>query len=598
MSTFSLRPIAFGVVLILLCAIAVPAMASCVTTDYNVFVGVPPTANWIGPIWLPPGIPGVTGSCDAAINTNVTTHIVVNSVIPNALGGLDFNCSSCVIDIQPGGQLTIGGTGLVRNGAIVKLNGGTLVVNTPAAEGGVSFQSSSQLHILSGTISGTGLINVDSDSTILYDSASNATISGVTIKTNGTMTLAPSVPTTLTLTNGAIIDNWGIIDINASVDISNGSGVNGILNGGQFYVAFSAESLITAKFDNLGGADGVIITDGILKLGGGGTGNAPFFIGGDSVLEFTNDYTMLPGGTVSGGGLLYVNGGTLTIGGVTEPDRFRISSGTLTGDGFLSTKNFEWTGGTISGNGGTELAGSGTGNFSGSDGNMLLDGRVLNNYGYISYTSGTNTLELSNGAIFGVYGTFDIQTDGSITCDCTIPSLLKIAPNGFFYKGSGSGTFLVDVPSENTASVASYSGTLEFAGDGTHYGSFYVAGGSALSFSAANTTLGVNSNVNGDGTIEFPQGNTQIEGNYEVAGGTTISGANVTVSNASDTGDFNFVTGALTVDADFTMHGTGTWSCGTVAGTGGVFRIANGASMTIDGALSPPTLNGAELVND
>jgi uncharacterized repeat protein (TIGR01451 family) len=600
MSTIHSRTILVSLAVFLVAAAfgATPAMAACVSTDYSVNPGAPANPNWTDPIWIPAGSPG-TGTCDTATNTNVSTAIIVNTPISNPLAGLTFNCAGCVIDIQAGGTLTIDGPGVVSGGAIVKVNGGTLVVNTAAVDGGVTFQSGTQLHLISGTVAGAGIINIDGGASVLFDSASSPTIDGVTLKNGGTFTLAPAAPATLTLTNGAIIDNWGTIDIQGPADIANGAGVNGIKNGGTLIANSGVTNVVSVKLDNLGGAPGVSVLSGTLSLAGDGNGNAPFMIGGGSTLDFpAGTYTMLTGGVVSGGGTLSVTGGTLSIGGVTEPDGFRLSSGMLTGDGFLSIgETFDWSGGTITGSGGSELAGGATGNFSGSDGVMTLDGRTFNNYGSIDFTSGTNALDLRNGAVLGVYGTFAISTDGSITCNCSTPPLLKVAPNGFFYKIGGAGTFLIAPPAENTASVASFSGTLQFAGGGTHGGNFYASAGNTVKFTST-TTFNPGSSVNADGTIAFASGNAQISGSYDVAGLTEITGGSVTINAASTTEDLAFAAGTLNLNDDFSMSGTGTWSGGEIQGTTGSFHVDSGATLVIDGALSSPTLDGVELVND
>jgi uncharacterized repeat protein (TIGR01451 family) len=533
--------------LITLAAIGVIGAATalaCVTNSYSVTSSAPPpSGNWTdtsGALWTPGGgFPGCSTG-DTASDTNASpTTIIVNSVIPNPIVGLNLGCNGCVIDVQPGGQLTLAGPGTIASGATLRVSGGSFVV---ASGGNLTFDSGSSLDMTAGTLSiqNGGQVNVNDGST-----------SG----------------------GGGAINNAGTLQMNGTSFT-----VNTVLN-------------------NLAGASGVFANSGTLSLASGGSGDAPFTIASGATLDFpSGSYTMTPNGTVSGGGTLAVSGGTLSIGGVTAPTNFAMSAGTLTGAGFLSVAGpFDWSGGTITGSGGTEIAGTGVGTFTGANGPMVLDGRSFNDYGYVSFMSAANPLQLTNAAAFSVYGTFDFTCDGSITTDGSATAF-NVAPNGLLVKSGGGGTSMIASPAYNSASVLVSIGTLEFSGGGSHSGCFFPDAAGTLAFSTNSSTI--SGCVFGGGTVSFPSASTFISGFYDV-GTTSITGGFVTIDSGMTT-DFLLDGGTLDLTGSFTMTGSGTWSNGTIEGISGAetFLVDTGATLTIDAANGIANLAAVVFEND
>jgi uncharacterized repeat protein (TIGR01451 family) len=514
----------------------------CAPTAYTVTSSsAPPSANWTttnGVLWTPPGgFPGC-GTGDSASDTNASpTTIIVNSVIPNAIVGLNLACNGCVIDVQTGGQLTLAGSGTIGSGATLRVSGGTFVV---ANGGNLTFDSGSSFDVSSGTVSiqSGGQINVNDG----------------------------------TATGSGTVNNAGSVQMNGT--------------------SFTFDTVFNVL---AGGA--VYANSGTLALAGGGTGDAPFNVSG--TLEFpSGTYTMTPNGTVSGGGTLSITGGTLSIGGVTSPANFNMNAGTLTGAGFLSISGpFTWSGGTITGSGGTEVAGTGIAVFDGSSGTMTLDGRGFNDYGTTTFLSPANPLALMNGAVFTNYGNFDFQSDGSITTDGSATAFNN-APNGFLSKSGGTGTMSIFAPSNNASTVFAASGTLDFAGGGTHDGGFFALFAGTLAFSTSSSTFTAGSFTGGDGVVSFPSGSASVFGGYDVTGITSITGASVFVDFGITT-DFQFDGGSLDVGTSFDMTGSGTWSDGTIgSSTGGTFFVDGGAVLTIDAANGVTRISGATFEND
>ena len=515
----------------------------CAPAAYTVTSSAPPpSANWTttsGALWTPPGgFPGCS-TADTASDTNASpTTVIVNTVIPNAITGLNWSCNGCVIDVQTGGQLTLNGSGTIGSGATLRVSGGSFVV---ANGGNLTFDSGSSLDVSSGTvdIQSGGQINVNDG----------------------------------TATGSGTVNNAGSVQ----------------MNGTSF--------TFNTAFNNLAGGT-VYANSGTLALAGGGNGDGPFNVSG--TLDFPGGtYTMTANGTVSGGGTLSITGGTLSIGGVTSPSNFYMSAGTLTGAGFLSIAGpFTWSGGTITGSGGTEIAGSGIAVFDGSTGTMTLDGRGFNDYGTTTFVSPTNPLALMNGAVFTIYGNFDFASDGSVTTDGS-GTAFNNAPNGFLTKSGGTGTTTIFAPSNNSSTVFAFSGTLDFAGGGTNDGGAFAAFPGTLAFSTSSTTFTASSFLGGDGIVSFPSGTTSIFGGYDVTGLTSITGASVFVDSGITTDFLLDNSGVLDIGSDFIMTGSGTWSSGNISSSsGGTFLVDSGATLTIDAANGTPAIAGATFEND
>jgi uncharacterized repeat protein (TIGR01451 family) len=563
--------------LLLLAGAATAIFAVCVPTAYTVTSSAPPAiANWtttVGVWQQSGGFPGCAPG-DTASDTNASpTTLIINNNIPNPIIGLALNCNGCVIDIQSGGSLTLAGGGNVASGAKILVSGGTLTI---ASSGTLTFQSGSTFQQTGGT--------VDVQTGGQLTAGGTNTVSGGTLQVSGGHLNLPSG--TLPISSGA-----QFLLSDALVD---GSGA--VFNGGTMIVS-GVSTTFGAYLDNNPGGT-VEVQSGTLHVTTGGDGDAPFLIDSGATLDFTSfaGYTMTANGTVSGAGTLSVTGNAeLTIGGVTAPNAFTMMGGTLDGAGFLTTNTLLWTGGTFSGSGGTQINGGGSGTFTGAAGAMTLDGRAFNDYGYVSYTATANPLTLVNGGTFSIYGTFDIQSNGSIADGGGGSNSFVVAPNGFLIKSGGTGTSTISPPSTNTATVLAATGTLNFAGDGSHSGAFFADSGATLAFSASSTDLA--GFVSGDGTFSFPSGFTSLSGSYAPSGLTSITGGYVSVSASASTVDFTLTSGTLNLQNQFTITGTGTWSGGTMSGSS-VFDVASGATLTIDCASGSTSLSGAQLTND
>jgi uncharacterized repeat protein (TIGR01451 family) len=568
--------------LVVLASLVTVAFAVCVPTVYTVTASAPPpSGNWTDTsgLWNPPGgFPGCAPG-DTAADTNASpTTIIVNSAIPNPIIGVNLACNGCVIDIQPGGQLTLAGAGSIGTGATLKVSGGTL---TLASGTNLTFQSGSSFQINGGTV------DIQTGSQVTIPDSVTTTVGGGALMqlSGGTLTIPPAA--TLAIANGSQLE----------LDAGNVNGGGAINNSGLVQASPATSVSVNDPLNNLAGGS-VSVLSGILSLAAGGSGDAPFNINGGTLDFPSGSYTMTPNGVISGPGTLQVDGATLSIGGVTSPGGFNMLSGTVTGAGFLSvSSNMDWSGGTLTGTGGTQITGTGTGTFDGANGDMTLDGRPFDVYGYVHYTATTNSLYLTNpGAIFSVYGTFAIENDGSITAGGATSGTLNISPNGVFMKTGGIGVSNIGPPTNNNSTVWCFTGTLNFAGSGTDNGIFGAYTPGTIEFSATSTTLTNNSQVFGTGAVGFPAGSTIVQGFFGM-GTTALSGGSVEIDSAATTNAFTFTAGKLDVEGALTITGSGTWSGGTLTGLSGSLFVGNGATLTIDANGGFPIIAG-KLEND
>jgi uncharacterized repeat protein (TIGR01451 family) len=170
---------AFALLLLLLVASDGNAQ-SC--TAYTVTPAATGTLNWTDTtgLWVPTGsYPGQNSACDSATDAGpgMPVTIIVNSAIPNPIATLAVSCGSCVVDVQPGGSLTLLG-GAISNGASLRVNGGTLILN-----GNITIGNGGAVNVNSGTleIGGAGSVGFDNGSNFTFSSGS------VTIDSGGTM---------------------------------------------------------------------------------------------------------------------------------------------------------------------------------------------------------------------------------------------------------------------------------------------------------------------------------------------------------------------------------------------------------------------------
>ena len=296
-----------------------------------------------------------------------------------------------------------------------------------------------------------------------------------------------------------------------------------------------------------------------------------------------------------------VSSGALTLTDTTETSTIGSgltwSGGTLGGAGDVVVAGpVSWSGGTKAGAG--TLTANGGMTISGTDAKFIAGGTVTNPAGQTAVINGAGAFDMTNGGSFTNEGTVDDQVDlafygGFGFPECTTPDA-SFVNSGTFTKsgGTGSTSFLslsvgssctTNVKFNNSGTVDVHSGTLGLEGGQSAAGSFAVAAGSTLDFSAGGGPYALDggSSVTGAGTGSFSGGTVSFApGATYITGATTVPGGSVTFNSPASTGTYTQTGGTLGINLG------GAPACTTF----GQLNVSGAA--TLDGTLSVGLTNG------
>ena len=410
----------------------------------------------------------------------------------------------------------------------------------------------------SGTMSGTGLTNLQGSATV---SSSPLTLDTRTFDNFGTV----SDSATLTLSNNAVINNEGSASWTLSGPGTGFGGAGTFNNLGSFISAGSGVHAVGVAFNNSGT---VGVTAATLSLEGGGTDTGSFNVGTGTTLQFNGGtHNLNAGSAVTGAGGVTFNAGTTNVNGAFTPtgpvaiqgtgtanfsgtvngtgsasftSLTLSANGTLTGAASVTVAGATaWSGGTMSGTGVTNLRGNST-----LTGSVALTTRTLNNFAALSDSGALTTT--SPAVVNNVGGaTWTLQGNASVGGSGTFNNLGTLTD-------SSTTTITLSLPFNNGGVVNVQSGALRILGDGTDSGTFNVAAGTTLTFSAGSDTFTNGAAVNGAGTFV-------VSGNETM----TVVG-NVSVGSASFTFDGGTITGPGTLN----VSSATTWNNGDMSGAG------------------------------
>jgi hypothetical protein len=416
-----------------------------------------------------------------------------------------------------------------------------------------------------GTLSGTGTLSANGG--ILLNLGTH-TFNQRIINNPGTATWSAGA---INSGSGAVFNNTGTFNAAFNGNWLYNLGGNPVTfnNPGVFRkTAGTNQTVLGMTFNNTGTVAAEV---GTLALDGGGAGTGQFAAAAGAVIAFGGNYSLDPGATLVGDGIIRLTGNTLTIAGNIPATNFELTNGTLGGGGTFTPNAMTWTAGTQSGSGVTSIPLGGTLALAGTT--KTFTQRTISNSGTATWSAGN--VNSGAGATFNNRGTFNATVDANWTFNLGGASSTF---NNFatVNRTTATGTATFGLPFNNLAggTVNVQSGTLQLNGGGSAAGSFAVSSGATLQF-------------NGDYALE---NGAAITG----AGLTRLTGGNLSVNASVGVPRFEQTGGGLTGAGALAVGNALTWSGGTMSGTGNTLLSAS-ATGTFDGATK--TLSGRRIEN-
>jgi len=551
-------------------------------------------------------------------NNGATVSVITGTTVQLFGGGLNAGAysisSGANLTLTPGnftfaGTSTVTGTGTLQiEDATVDISSGTNAVWPNVFFSGGTIGGLGGLHVSGsftwsgGTLAGAGPRVVDSTATSLIDNGfGTCTLDGAALQLQASTTYSAAV-SPLVFSNGAslTIDPAKTLSITNDGDFTSGAGGGSIINNGTIWKKTTAGFSTIGVPVTLQGTSTVDIDTGTLQVGGGASvaAGATLDIAAGTTLEVTGGVTQFNSGSVSmpGSGNFKVSGGTLRVPtsiNATVPN-LTMTNGVIDGGGTLTLAGTSsWTFGTMGSaaapGGITEINAGSTLNIT-TNGQSLIQGRELRNLGTINY-GGTFSMTLIGASKITNNAAFHLISDAVINVSGIGGS--SIDNNGTLDKSAGSGASLVIPALNNAGTVSVTAGTLSLAGGGTHSGSFNVTAPGNLSFSGGTHSI-TGGSINGTGTLTV-NGATVTAGVPVNVGALLISGGTLTLNaSGSVVGLFAMTAGGLGGSGTLTLNNGGTWSGGTMSGSGMTINPAT-KSFNIP---TPVTLNARTLQND
>ena len=554
-----------------------------------------PTLNFNAPggnvVFAPGSVFGggpvtVGGSGSAVFDSGaVTFNSGLSSTIPLAIGGatvafnatvaapaLSMSAGSATFSLSPAlpNVALSGGTMTINGGAAQSISGGTwnvggsATLNLPAAGaniasgaaldvsgGAVNYGSNllvdGTLGLASGTLNGTGPINVSS--------------TGAVTKTG---------PATFTIANP--LNNNGNVTTQAGSLVLTGDGSHG----GTFTAA--AGSTIDFQGGTHNFADGTVLA-GPGNFDGGGT----LIVTGSGV-----GLVFAPGTNIDLNALGLVGGGSITANGVTRSTGFTWNGSFVNG----ATGDLKMTNGGVAG----DFVNYGTFEVSGA---VTLSGAVADQLGGAIVIPDGASLRRTTGEFRWVAGTIGKSGGGAVSA-----GTLDFSAGGSF-KFAGSGDRIINGLNFSFTDLTLPDGSLTLqSGSLTLTGATVLPAGVALNLFGGTLTNNGTLDVGGTfgltggafggtgslsmsgGRLSLPAGNAVAWTNSGVLTNTgTLNLADSTITNAIDNQGIIFLEGGLTFTQAMTNTGTLNAQPGNAVFAGGLVQQPGGSIVLNDGSL-------------
>jgi hypothetical protein len=459
--------------------------------------------------------------------TNNAAIVYIGSGVQLKLTNGAILANNNSFDIHSNNDIFVTGTGTINNqagGVFKKTSGGSTTNVAPTFNNAGSVQGISSTIAFNGAGTDTGTYDVSSGAVLEFGASTRSMNSGAQVTGAGTF---------------RVIGSTGTVNFNSSTCM---------LSPSPCYAVTGTTALVLGTLNfNAPGTTAMLTMTNSTTLGG----SANFTITNGGSWE---------GGTMSGSGTTFLNGGTLSAG--------VLPAGIITLDArhFVNNANF-----------------------------------------YYDFPGGPLYLQLLNGAIFDNNGIFDFRADAQIAG--AAPATFNNNAGGTVMKTMATGTTPVAPIFNNAGTVQVLSGTISLEGGGLHTGKFDVVSPGILAFDGAGTNnVTTTGQIAGSGGV-FLAGLVTLNFSatacpstppcYSVAT-TSLSNGSAAIFNASaNTTGIGISgtsvvggSGALTIGA-----GVSSWSGGTMNGSGST-TLLPGGTMTISSGTNHETLDTRTFNNN
>ena len=468
--------------------------------------------------------------------------------------GSDYNIQGGTV-----GAVLAGTAGLTKSGsATAYFTGANTYSGGTTINGGIlSLSSAGDLG------NAAGAVTVNTGGT-LY------THSGLTISRTGDVTVNGGSLTTDNANMGTIsVSGGNFIANNAAVLAVKLAGTAGLTVGGAGETYLWTDSSYTGA---------TVINSGTLTLGGNGaiSSQSRLQIDSGAAVNLTGAYAAnninRTFAGLTGAGILYGGGGTVTINKASGTDTFsgdiQGAQGVIKdGDGTLAlTGASTYTGNTTVNTGGILAVAHANALGSTAGGTTVANGAQLRLQGI---TLGNEALTISGSGAGASAGALRSGTGSN-----TYQGKVTLAADAKIFSGSGT-SMTLDVASGDAVDLAS--NTLTVDGGGTHAINDRIVGtGGLLKTGSGTTTLAAANAYSGTTTVNL--------GTLKVASGGSISSSSITV-NTGGTFDVGGTAGNVQVNSGGLLKGSGSV---------GAFTLASGGTLTPGN--SPGTLTAASAI--
>ncbi|HET7697241.1 MAG TPA: PKD domain-containing protein [Vicinamibacterales bacterium] len=456
------------------------------------------------------------------------------------------------------------------------------VANAAAFDGGLNLQAALQgagrasvrgmSTWASGTVALAGGLDVEAGQTLSITLANEHRVQGSALRNRGTVVFAAGT-VTATL-NGTILNDAGglwVVQGDRQIGSDFNGGTNTFTNAGTLRRTSGIGTL------TLGGGLITFINTGTIEIQTGtvnaavstlSSGHLSVSAGAEIPLS---NFTLQPGSTFSGAGVLKLNGNTTVTGNLTVPVAVEMT-GNVGGSGAISmTAPMTWISGVMSVAGGLDIEAGRTLTISGANEHRLLSS-ALRNRGTVVFSGGTVTATVNGSVLNDAGALWLIQGDRQIASDFS-GGTNTFTNAGTLRRTSGIGTLTFGgglITFANTGTIEIQSGTVNAAVPMNTSGHLSVSAGAEIPLS--NFTLQAGSTFSGAGMLK-------LNGNTTVTGKLTVPVAVEMTGNVGGSGGLG-------------MTAPMTWISGVLSLAGGL-DIEAGQTLNIQGANEHRVLSSA-----